>query len=407
MSIDPISVSNLISVQEAMRIIDAAVVTPRLEGLALAQATGRRLAEALRVDRDVPPFDKSLMDGYAVRAADLFAAPCALPLAGRVAAGQMSDHPLPPGATIAIMTGAPLPLGADAVVPIEQTRRNGEMIGFDGPTSAGRFVAHRASEAVAGAVALQAGVRLGPAQIAVGASVGAATVSVFAVPTVAVLGSGDELVDVGRTPGESQIRSCNNAMLMALLVQLHCQPVDLGTVPDEPDKLRDAIRRGLEQDVLLVSGGMSMGERDLVPGMLHELGGELRITKLRIKPGKPFVFAVMPGGKFVFGLPGNPVSAFVCTLCLASRLLSRMSGGPAGSPPRTAPLAKALEANGPRQFYQPAVWRHGALAPLQWKGSADIFTLAQADVLIVRPENHPPLDAATMVEFIEIRESEV
>jgi molybdopterin molybdotransferase len=191
-------------------------------------------------------------------------------------------------------------------------------------------------------------------------------------------------------------------MLVALLGKLHCQPLDLGTVPDEPDKLRDAIRRGLEQDVLLVSGGMSMGERDLVPGMLRELGGELRITKLRIKPGKPFVFAVMPGGKFVFGLPGNPVSAFVCTLCLAARLLSRMGGGPAGSAPRTAPLAKALDANGPRQFYQPARLRDGMLVPLQWKGSADIFTLAQADALIVRAENHSPMQAGTMVEFLEI-----
>jgi molybdopterin molybdotransferase len=395
-------VSKLMTVKEAMAVIDAAAVHPSVERIALGQSGGRRLAEELRSDRDAPPFDKSLMDGYAVRAADLTATPCELPLVGRVAAGEMAEDPLPRGAVFAIMTGAPIPTGADAVVPIEETQRREKNIRFSASTSVGRFIARRGSESRAGAVVLERGVRLGAAQIAVAASVGAAQVAVFAMPSVTVLGSGDELVEVDRTPGPSQIRSCNNPMLMALLAKMHCRAVDLGNVPDDPDKLREAIVRGLEQDALLVSGGMSMGDRDLVPGMLRELGGELRITKLRIKPGKPFVFAVMPGGKFVFGLPGNPVSAFVCTLCLASRLLERMGGGVAGSKIRAAQLASPLEANGPREFYHPAAVQGTRVAPLVWKGSADIFTLARADGLIVRPENHAAMEVGTVVEFVEI-----
>jgi molybdopterin molybdotransferase len=342
------------------------------------------------------------MDGYAVRADELARAPCELPLSGRIAAGEMSTDPLPLGTAMAIMTGAPLPGGADAVVPVEQTSVSGGMIRFLRPTAAGRFMARRGSEAPAGEIALERGARLGPAQIAVAASIGAARISVFATPSVSVLGSGDELVEVERAPTGPQIRSCNNPMLMALLDKLRCRGVDLGIVADDPARLREAILQGLAQDALLISGGMSMGERDFVPGILRELGGELKITKLRIKPGKPFVFAVMPGGKFVFGLPGNPVSAFVCTACLASRLLERLGGGVPGSMVRKAPLARALEANGPRDFYHPAVVEGAAVAAMPWKGSADIFTLARADGLIVRPADHPPLGPGAMVEFFDI-----
>jgi molybdopterin molybdotransferase len=396
-----LDVSNLMTVKEGMAAIDAVAVGPRVEQISLGQSAGRRLATELRMDRDSPPFDKSLMDGYAIRAGDLAQTPCELPQSGRIAAGEMSADPLPHGTAMAIMTGAPLPDGADAVVPVEETSAAGGMIRFTRPSSAGRFIARRGSEARAGEIALERGMRLGPAQIAVAASIGAAKVSVFATPSVAVLGSGDELVEVERSPAGSQIRSCNNPMLMALLDKLHCRGVDLGIVADDPAKLREAIRSGLREDVLLISGGMSMGERDFVPGILRELGGELKITKLRIKPGKPFVFAVMPGGKFVFGLPGNPVSAFVCTICLASRLLERLGGGVPGSMVRQAPLAHALEANGPREFYHPAVMEGASVAPLPWKGSADIFTLARADGLIVRPADHPPMDAGTMMEFFE------
>ncbi len=177
-------------------------------------------------------------------------------------------------------------------------------------------------------------------------------------------------------------------MLVSLLKRLACDVTDLGVVEDEPARVRDALAAGMRFDVLFVTGGMSMGAYDYVPRMLQELGADLKITKLRIKPGKPFVFAEKDG-RFVFGLPGNPVSGFVCIIRLAARLLARLGG--ANPEPRwlTAPLLSALPANGPREFYQPALLNDAGVAPLGWKGSADVYTLAMANALLVRVENEP------------------
>ena len=361
------------------------------EQVVLDQCAGLHLSEDLISDRDAPPFDKSLMDGYAVRAVDLGKLPRELTVVGWIAAGGVAATPLRAGEAMAIMTGAPLPVGADAVVPVEQAEvtKGAERIRLSEPTGVGRFVARRGSDAVAGSVVLKAGTRLGAAQIAVAASIGVMNVPVYAAPSVAVLGTGDELVSAEQIPGAHQIRSCNNPMLMALLQQQPCRATDLGLVMDDPAKIAERIEAGLQHDVLMITGGMSMGERDFVPGILRKLGAEMKITKLRIKPGKPFVFAKMPGGKFVFGLPGNPVSAFVCTICFVSRLLEKMAGGAARSDMRTAPLIRSLVANGNRTFFQPAIFDGRTITPLQWKGSADVFTLGQANVLVVRPENQP------------------
>ncbi len=249
---------------------------------------------------------------------------------------------------------------------------------------------------------LKKGVRIGAAQVAVAASIGVVDVPVFGVPSVAVLGTGDELVLPADVPAGNQIRSCNNPMLLALLERRPCRAVDLGLVRDDPAMIANRIEAGLENDVLLITGGMSMGERDYVPGILRRLGAEMKITKLRIKPGKPFVFAKMPGGKFVFGLPGNPVSAFVCTICFVSRLVERMAGGTPRSEMRSAPLVRSLVANGSRTFFQPAIFDGRAITPLNWKGSADVFTLGEANALIVRPENQEALSAGAIVEFVEL-----
>jgi molybdopterin molybdotransferase len=399
-----LDVSDLMTVEQAMAILDATAVARRVERIPLAQGLGLFLAEDLRNDRDAPPFDKSLMDGYAVRARDIAAVPRELAVVDRIAAGGAATSPLSQGQAMAIMTGAPIPPGADAVVPVEQTQAipGSNRIVVLQTVSPGRFIAARASDSAAHSLVLKSGTRLGPAQIAVAAAIGAVNVPVFAPPSVAVLGTGDELVAPQQTPAANQIRSCNNSLLLALLQRYPSRATDLGIVPDDPAAIEAKIISGLARDVLLITGGMSMGERDFVPGILHRLRGDLKITKLRIKPGKPFVFAQMPGGKFVFGLPGNPVSAFVCTVCLVSRLLMRMAGGPATEPTRMAPLAQPLEANGPRTFYQPAIFDGRALVPLQWKGSADIFTLSQANSLLVRPENQLPQPAGAAIEFIEI-----
>ena len=427
-------VSALLSVQQAIRIIDATPVQSRTMRVALADADGLRLARELVADRDYPPFDKSQMDGYAVRSADLKNLPVELQVVGEVPAGKWFDRAIATGEAVSIMTGAPLPPGADGVVPVEDIEKIDERVRIIRADRGARFISARGSDCQAGRAVLKPGTLLGPAQVAVAASIGAAEVEVFARPRVAVLATGDELVPLDREPGPGQIRNSNTPMLMSLLRRLGCEVTDLGTVADEPEATRAALLRGLGYDALFVTGGMSMGAYDYVPGLLNELGVGLKITKLKVKPGKPFVFGIREGeapaephapprGKpgsagaspshFVFGLPGNPVSGFVCTMRLASRLLTRISGGAVEERWLTGRLEVGMPPNGPREFYQPAVRtaargadsthaNFAAITPLNWKGSADLFTLARANVLLVRPENDPPLPKGTVVRVLEI-----
>jgi molybdopterin molybdotransferase len=398
-------VSNLISVARAIEIIDAVRVSPRGVRKKLTDALGLHLAQDIVADRDAPPFDKSLMDGFAVRCADVGHAGIELKIVDEIPAGRSSDRALGSGEAMAIMTGAPIPVGADGVVPVEDTQRTGDRVRINVVPAPGRFIARRASDCTAGSIVLARGVKLGAAQIAVAASVGASEVDVFARPRVGVLSTGDEIVAIDQTPGAAQIRNSNSPMLLALLSRLSCDVADLGTMRDDAQAIRDAIARGIGFDALFVSGGMSMGEYDLVPKVLASLGARVLITKLRIKPGKPFVYAQIDAGEracHVFGLPGNPVSGFICALRLASRLLSRLAGGQPEEKWIHATLASALPANGPREFYQPAIQRDGNVTPLTWKGSADIFTLARANALLVRAENEPELPAGASVRLLEI-----
>jgi molybdopterin molybdotransferase len=406
-----LDVMNLITVAQAIAILDAAPVHPRAVELALGDAAGLVAAQDLLADRDYPPFDKSQMDGFAVRGGDVEHIPCALSLVGEIAAGQQPARAIEVGETMAIMTGAPLPPGADGVVPIEMTEQAGHKVRILQPAIPARFVARRGSDVASGATVLRRGQRLGPAQLAVAARVGAERMRVFARPRVAVLASGDELIAGGQAPGPAAIRNSNSPMLVALLRQLHCQVSDLGIVRDRLDDVRDALARATDFDVLFITGGMSMGRYDYVPAALGELNVEVRITRLRIKPGKPFVFGVRARSdqesgnrpQYIFGLPGNPLAAFVCTIRLASRLLNRLSG--ADPEPRwmRGTLAAALPANGPREFYQPVVVNSDATVNvLAWKGSADVFTLAQANGLLVRAEDEPAQPAGAAVRVLEV-----
>jgi molybdopterin molybdotransferase len=455
---DP-DVSSLISVRQAIDLIDAEPVVPRVVRVPLAAARGLRLAADVTADRDYPPFDKSLMDGYAVRAADVAKVPADLPVVGEVPAGQPAPRGIKSGEAMAVMTGAPVPPGTECVVPVEQTEELDDAAahgsaGFVGgrvrvlkAAAAGYAIARRGSDVPAGHLLLAAGTVLESAAMAVAASVGAAEVDVYARPRVAVLGTGDEVVAFdGPPPAEWQIRNSNNVMLVALLERLGCEVTDLGVVRDDPALIADAIARGAAAaDALFVTGGMSMGEYDFVPRVLVEQGYALKVSKVRVKPGKPFVFAVrrsaegkvlsaeaeetnagstpppslstqhsaLSTSSYVFGLPGNPVSAYVCTLRLASRLLARLAGGRPGDRWQTGRLEAGLPANGPREFYQPVVRRAAAgltssqnempaVEVLNWKGSADVFTLARANGLLVRAENEPALPKGTMVRVLEI-----
>ena len=402
----------LISVQKAIEIIDRMEVRPRIVRVALGDADGMRLAHDVVADRDYPPFAKSLMDGYAVRSAG--SSPAGeLCVVGEIAAGASSDRELQPGEAIAIMTGAPLPPGADGVVPIEDIEKIGDGgVRIARPGKPSRYIAAQGSDCHKGTTVLQLGTPIGPQQAAVLATVGAWEVEVFDRPRVAVLSTGNELAGPGEEPGPAGIRNSNGPMLVALLRRLGCVVDDLGTCRDEPDALREKLRDGLNRDALFVSGGMSMGEYDYVPKLLQELGVELKITKLRIKPGKPFVFGATEKS-YAFGLPGNPVSAFVCTIRLAARLLDRLAGGHAAERWQSGRLEVGMVPNGPREFYQPVIRTNAAarnssqmviaaIKPLAWKGSADLFTLAAANALLVRAENEPALPMGTVVRVLEI-----
>jgi molybdopterin molybdotransferase len=395
--------SDLISVAEAIKIIDSVEVLPRMGRVRLDESLGFRLAQEVVADRDYPPFDKSLMDGYAVRCADVATTPVVLKVTGEIAAGLQPARPLRAGEAVAIMTGAPIPEGADGVIPVEETESTDSgatvrVLRADGPQ---RFITKRGADCPAGSVVLKKCTKLEAAQLAAAASVGAAEVDAYAKPRAAILSTGDELVPIDAVPGAAQIRNSNNIMLSALLRRFGCDVTDLGTARDDPAILRDALKKGLSFDVLFVSGGMSMGRYDFVPKILLDLGVELKITKLRIKPGKPFIFG-HTGGKFVFGLPGNPVSSFVCTMRLCSRLIARLSATSTLDRWSKATLAAPVAANAVREFYQPAILEGVNVHPLKWKGSADIYTLARANALIVRPENSPALEAGQVVDVLEV-----
>lgn len=399
-----LEVSSLISVAEAARIVDGVEVHPNIEAVSTEKALGRVLASAILADRDYPPFDRALMDGFALRAADAPEVGATLRVIGEVAAGHRPTLSVGPGEAAAIMTGAPMPDSADAVVPVERTDLLDGRVRLHDPVKAGQSVTRRGTEARCGAILLEPGTRLGPAQLAVAATVGTELIDCFARPRCAILATGDELAGAGDSLQPWQIRNSNTPMLAALIERVGGDVLMRDIAADDLARTCQAIEHAAERaDVVLISGGMSMGRYDFVPQALGDLGFEALVTKVRIRPGKPFVFAIRHRDeKFVFGLPGNPVSAFVCTVRLAARLIRRLSG--LDPEPRwiEATLTAALPANGPRELYQPVEWDGASVGPLAWKGSGDQFTLARANALLVRPEHDPPRSAGQTVRLLEI-----
>jgi molybdopterin molybdotransferase len=250
---------------------------------------------------------------------------------------------------------------------------------------------------------------IGPAQIGAAATVGKSTVAIYAAPSVALLATGDELIPIDQVPTGAQIRNSNTCMMRALLQKSGCRVTELGIARDDRDSIRTAIQTGLIQDALFITGGMSMGEHDYVPGLLRELGLELKISKLRIKPGKPFAFACgkhpslsSKNPAMVFGLPGNPVSAYVCTTILALRIITRLAGGLPHSQVESCKTLSEVPANGPRQSYLPANRSGETVQLLPTNGSADLFTLGRANALVVRSENSPPVPIGNPVQVINL-----
>jgi molybdopterin molybdotransferase len=337
---------------------------------------GRVLAADVVAAADSPPFAKSLRDGYAVRSSDCTPPPAVLRVGAEIAAGAVPTVSLQSGECARIFTGAPLPTGADAVVMQEDTQ----------PLDDGRVQITDA----AGDVVLPAGTVVNPAVLGVLASLGQTRARLFDEPRVSILATGNELVEAGTNLQPGQIHNSNGPMLTALATQAGCRVQNLGIAPDTADDLRTLIEEEFDfADVVLIAGGVSVGKFDLVPGLLDELGVTLHFRQVRMKPGKPLLFGTKDQ-TLVFGLPGNPVSVFVC-FELFVRPALRVLAGHADPGPRlaTLPLADALTETNDRPTYHPAKLVVGAtgftVRPLPWQGAPDLRGLQPADALLVLP----------------------
>ncbi len=387
----------MLSVHEAQELIAAEVSIARrlvIRSVPLSEALGCRLAENVVSDIDSPPHDRSIVDGYAVVAEGL-TSHFKLTVLEEVTAGTVPTLELKTGTATRIMTGAPLPAGATGVVMVEKTELidgEAEMVRILESPRVGQNIGRKGTSLRRGETVLLAGARINPARIGLLAEVGCPCVKVADSPTVAVLATGNEIVAVDAIPGPGQIRNSNGPMLEALVKQLGAVAVSLGVARDEHDKLASLIRRGLEADFLVLSGGVSAGVLDLVPGVLAELGVRQVFHKVNLKPGKPIWFGVFPhadGRKtFVFGLPGNPVSSFVCFALFVRYALSVIHEDSALKM-KPARLAADHFQRGERPTYWPAVIEEDAddviVTLLPSKGSADLKTLADANCLAFFP----------------------
>jgi molybdopterin molybdotransferase len=352
------------------------------ERVALDEAAGRVLAEPALARVDLPPFASSAMDGFALQSADT---PGSLPLVARIAAGSPAPRPLRPHEAMSIATGGVVPEGADAVVPIERVVQKDDKIEVPDPVGRNDNVRPQGGDARAGDVVLDGGVRLGAAQIGALAAAGVAQVVCAGRPRVSVLATGSEL----RAPGEplepGEIYEANGAMLAAALRASGAEVEHLAPVRDDEDAHRDALARALQADVVVSSGGVSVGPHDLVRTVASELGVEEVFWRVAVKPGKPISFGVREA-TLVFGLPGNPVSTLVGFELFVRPALRALEGERDPGPRfRHAPLAEPLRRNDTRDELVRARWRDGALEALRGQESHMIVRAAAADALVLVP----------------------
>jgi molybdopterin molybdotransferase len=395
-----------LSFEEARRLVEqfAAGVSPKeVETVDLLAGLGRVLAEGILADRDFPPFARATRDGYAVRAADVAEIPARLEVVGEVKAG---DWPEPGvcsvgrGQAVGIMTGAPLPEGADAVVMVEHTLPIREpavkLVEVRRSISVGENFVPRGAEARAGQLLLDRGRRLDHAGIAIAASVGKSRVQLFRKPRVAVLSTGDEVVEIDAMPGPAQIRNSNSYSLAAQVQNAGGEAVRLEIAPDERGRLRTLIEEGLGCDLLLLTGGVSMGKYDLVEQVLGELKAEFYFTGAEIQPGRPVVFGSHK--KYFFGLPGNPVSTMVTFELFARPMIEALAGmAPQPLIFLRARLKSEIRTKTGLKRFLPAVlsgeFEDAEVELARWQGSGDIAALARANCYVVIPPDRERMEA--------------
>jgi molybdopterin molybdotransferase len=415
--------SSILSFEDARHLVEEHAAHLRPHGkelMELLEGAGQILAEPVLADRNFPPFPRAMRDGYAVRAADLSSLPATLEVIGEIKAGARTEEvpALQPGQTAAIMTGGPAPPGSDAVVMVEYTSRDAGRVKIMKPVAAGDNIVPIASEAKRGERLLSPGARLDFAAIAVAASVGRSRLLVYRKPKVAILSTGDEIVDIDVPPSANQIRNSNSYSLAAQVQAAGGEPVLLPIAPDESARLRELIADGLEADLLLLAGGVSMGKYDLVEAVLAEFQAEVFFTGVFIQPGKPAVFGRIPGGAgaparesaspahvYFFGLPGNPVSTMVTFELFARPVIEALAGL---APRKLAFLQARLKSEittktGLKRFL-PAIlsgeFENTEVELVTWHGSGDVASMARANCYVVIPPDRDRIAAGESVAVL-------
>jgi len=428
----------MLSVAEALAAIRAEAAPLPVELVPLRAALGRFLGEPIVSAVDSPPFDKSMMDGYALRAESLRDGPRSLRLLGELPAGATWSGVVQAEEAVRIMTGAPIPSGCDAVVRLEDTALSAaDCVAVQvGPVAIGLNIISRGQMLRTGELVLEQGRRLRPQELAVIAEQGLALAPTVRPPRVAVLATGDELQPPGTPLGPGQICNSNETLLLAQLAGWGCEPVGLGIARDDLRELREKVGRGLELDLLILTGGVSMGARDLVPQVLRELGVEQVFHKVQLKPGKPIWFGVLRASTaaaaaetaertstaemtstaerqtpsaaprcLIFALPGNPVSTMVCSELFVRPTVRRLAGDPQPEPPRlVARLQRPHRLNEDRPTYFPAWLELAAdgprVVPTAWQGSGDLRSTADANAMIAFPAGVREYAAGESVEVV-------
>jgi molybdopterin molybdotransferase len=409
--------ASILSFEEARALVEDHASRLRPKGrelLGILDAQGRALAEPIHADRDFPPFPRATRDGYAIRAADLENLPTELQIIGEIRAGGVpSALAVQPGQAAVIMTGAPVPEGADTVVMIEHTARSGDRVLLNRRIAQHDNIVVTGAEAKRGDKLLAPGVRIGYAEVAVAASVGRLRLLVHAKPRVAVLSTGDEVVDIDVAPGPNQIRNSNSFSLAAQIQAAGGEAVILPIAPDEPARLRELLLEGLDADLLLITGGVSMGKYDLVEQALAELKAEFFFTGAQIQPGKPIVFGRVPCGsssadisarqkhaehEYFFGLPGNPISTMVTFDLFAKPMLEALAGISSRNLIFTyARLKSEIRTKTGLKRFLPALlsgeFEHSEVELVRWQGSGDIAAVARANCYAVIPPDRERIEA--------------
>ena len=412
--------ASILSFEGARALIEEHASRLRPKGrelLEILDAQGRVLAEPIHADRDFPPFPRATRDGYAIRAADLDQLPTDLQIIGEIKAGGTSSAlSVKSGQAAAIMTGAPAPEGADAVVMIEHTSHVGNRVRVTRRVAAGENIVAVGTEAKLGDRLLAGGVRIGYAEVAVAASVGRSRVLVHAKPRVAVLSTGDEVVDIDVPLGPYQIRNSNSFSLAAQVQAAGGEAVVLPIAPDDPDRLRELLIEGMDSDLLLITGGVSMGKYDLVEQALAELKAEFFFTGAQIQPGKPVVFgrlacrAGAPASeteeyKYFFGLPGNPISTMVTFELFAKPMLEALAGISSRNLVFThAKLKSEIRTRTGLKRFLPAMlsgeFERGEVELVRWQGSGDVASVARANCYAVIPPDRERIEAGEWVPVL-------